>query len=292
MAAKLLRATALITPRWRLAISDLSFEPHADAYKQVPSTQGDSSVQAKHALHSGMLLLALETCDSRGSVALLRDDSVLAAETHDTTEDYSSWLLPAVERLLSSQGLSFRELSTYAVASGPGSFTGVRVGLTTVKAWSEVYRQRIAAVSRLEALGTYACSAAPFVAVFADAQRSQIFAALYRRHEEELQRIEEEMVIAPAQFLEWVIATVAGQRVEWISLDPKCMVSTEQWASRVALGETIRVIAPVLAPAVGRLGQRFAQQGRLVDALTLDANYVRRSDAELLWKGASGGFRP
>ena len=237
-----------------------------------------------------MLLLALDTCDARGSVALLREESTLSIEIHDTQEDYSSWLLPAVQRVLDSGHATFHELSAYAVASGPGSFTGVRLGLTTVKAWSEVYGQRIAPVSRLKALATYASGRAPYVAAFTDAQRSQLFGALYRRQENVLQRVDEEVVIAPDKFLQWVTEASAGQRIEWISPDPKCLTNVPQWTSRMALAETIRIVAPVLAPAVGRLGYRMAQQNRLIDALSLDANYVRRSDAELLWKGAASGY--
>ena len=248
-----------------------------------------------------MLLLALDTCDSRGSVAVLRDDRVLGLQVHDTPEDYSSWLLPAVWRLLEAATLSFSDISAYAVASGPGSFTGVRVGLTTVKAWSEVYGQPIAAVSRLEALASYSSSRSPedaapasrrpaasFVAVFTDAHRNQVFGALYRNQTGGLQRVEEELVISPEEFMDWVFGIVGDQRVEWISPDPKCITSTPQWSARMAVAETIRVISPVLAPAVGHLGYRLAQENRVIDALALDANYVRRSDAELLWKGAFG----
>ena len=248
-----------------------------------------------------MLLLALDTCDSRGSVAVLRDDRVLGLQVHDTPEDYSSWLLPSVRRLLDAAALSFSDISVYAVASGPGSFTGVRVGLTTVKAWSEVYGQPIAAASRLEALASYSSNrsvvdvapasrqpAAPFVAVFTDAHRNQVFGALYRNQTGGLQRVEEELVISPEKFMDWVFGIVGDQRVEWISPDPKCITSTPQWPARMAAAETIRVISPVLAPAVGHLGYRLAQENRVIDALALDANYVRRSDAELLWKGAFG----
>jgi tRNA threonylcarbamoyladenosine biosynthesis protein TsaB len=236
-----------------------------------------------------MLILALDTCDSRGSVAVLRDDRVLALQVHETQEDYSSWLLPAARRVLDDASVSFPDLSAYAVASGPGSFTGVRVGLTTVKAWSEVYGQPIAAVSRLEALATYSSSASPFVAVFTDAQRSQLFGVVYRRETNGLQRVDEEVVISPEKFMDWVIGLVGGQRVAWISPDPKCITSTPQWPSRMALSETIQVVSPVLAPAVGHLSHRMALENRLTNALSLDANYVRRSDAELLWKGASSG---
>jgi tRNA threonylcarbamoyladenosine biosynthesis protein TsaB len=145
-----------------------------------------------------VLILALDTCDVRGSVAILRDESLLQLAPHTTNEDYSSWLLPSVTAVLTSAGLTLRDIDLYAVAAGPGSFTGVRVGLTTVKAWSEVYGRPIAAVSRLEAIASESNAASPYVAAFIDARRNQIFAALYRRRAAALlDRVDDEMVIAP-----------------------------------------------------------------------------------------------
>jgi tRNA threonylcarbamoyladenosine biosynthesis protein TsaB len=135
--------------------------------------------------------LALDTCDARGGVALLCDDSILHAEAHNSPEDYSSWLLPAVTRVLTAASITLPQVELFAAAAGPGSFTGVRVGLTTVKAWSEVYARPIAAVSRLEAVASESAGSAPYVAAFIDARRNQIFAALYRRQGTTLERIDE-----------------------------------------------------------------------------------------------------
>ena len=99
-----------------------------------------------------MDFLLLDTADARGCVAVFRDAQLLATLPHPAAEDFSSWLLPAVHRALAQNRLSLGSLDGYAVCSGPGSFTGLRVGLTTVKAWAEIYRKPIAAVSRLEAL--------------------------------------------------------------------------------------------------------------------------------------------
>ena len=150
-----------------------------------------------------VLILALDTCDARGAIALLRDEALLHAEPHTTAEDYSSWLLPGISRVLTPAGLTLRDIELYAVAAGPGSFTGVRVGLTTVKAWSEVYGRPIAAVSRLEAVAAASTGSSPNVAAFIDARRNQIFAALYRRQAASLERVDDEMVIAPDKFLDW-----------------------------------------------------------------------------------------
>ena len=234
-----------------------------------------------------MLLIALDTCDSKGSVAVLRDAVALHTIVHESADDYSSWLLPAVQAVLQATGIALADLDAYAVAAGPGSFTGVRVGLATVKAWAEVYGRPIAAVSRLEALATLASDAAPYVAAFADGRRGQLFAALYRRRNGALERLEEETVIAPDRFVAWAGDTAGNDRIEWISCDPACLLQTPFWAKRQAAGETLQTVSPFLAPAIGRLGHRLALENRLTDAASLDANYVRRTDAEVLWKDES-----
>ena len=229
-----------------------------------------------------MLLLALDTCDPHGSVAVLRNDQALQTVAHDGSEDYSSWLLPAVQRALQAAGVVMTDLDAYAVAVGPGSFTGVRVGLTAVKAWAEVYAHRIASVSRLEALATQASGKEPYIAAFADARRGQVFGALYRRGPV-LDRIGDEMVIAPEKFLAWTAETAATDEIHWISMDPMCLTETEAWHARRSTREIVSTASTLLAAIIGRIGHRLAVQNRLTDALALDANYVRRSDAEIFW---------
>ena len=254
-----------------------------------------------------MNLLALDTCDSRGSVSVLHDDQVLHTVEHDTADDYSIWLLPAIDCALQASGVTFGDIDVYVAASGPGSFTGVRVGLTTVKAWSEVTGKPIVGVSRLEALaGQAAAAAGDFVAAFTNAQRKQIFGALYRRPSNgggnTLNRIGEENVIAPDAFLAWAVENSAAATLRWISTDPEMLSETEAWAARQKSGAAgaedsgsmdkgagrsaeirIESASPILAPAIGKLGYHMATLKQFVDPLRLDANYVRRSDAEVSW---------
>lgn len=235
-----------------------------------------------------MILLAIDTCDARGSVAVLRDAAVLQEAIHDSAEEYSSWLLPAVEGVLKAAGLKLQDVEVYAAACGPGSFTGVRVGLTSVKAWSEVYRRPIAAVSRLEALAAQSMEDTPYVAAIVDAHREQVFGALYQRNGNGLQRIEDEAVIAPRQFVEWVGERVGSERVAWVSPDMECVAGEEGWAARVENGDRVVRVEAKFAPTIGKIGYEMALEKRLTDALTLDANYVRRTDAEIFWKGGVG----
>lgn len=238
-----------------------------------------------------MIVLAIDTCDLRGSVAVLRDKAVLKVIAHESPEDYSTWLLPAVRECLEGSGLRMVDVEAYAAAAGPGSFTGVRVGLTSVKAWAEVYGKKIAAVSRLEAMATEA-TCERWVAAFADAQRGQIFGAVYQRSGKGLLRAGDEMVIEPGKFVEAAGAFAGSDRISWVSTDAECVVSNEAWKSRDLRGERIETVSSVRAPMIGRLGLAALAAGRFTDAVGLDANYVRRSDAEIFWKGGAKSAVP
>lgn len=238
-----------------------------------------------------MLILALDTCDSRGSVALLQGAQVLEVLAHEAAEEYSSWLPRAVEQVLKAAGQCMQTVEAYAVASGPGSFTGLRVGLTTVKAWSEVFGRPIAAVSRLEVLASQAEEGAKIVAAFVDAHREQVFGALYARKDGRLERVEDEMVVAPGKFVDWVGERSGAERVAWVSPDPEHITYQEAWREREKAGEKVQKVSAVFAPVIGRIGYQKLLENRGADALTLDADYVRRSDAELFWKGGSGHGR-
>jgi tRNA threonylcarbamoyladenosine biosynthesis protein TsaB len=239
-----------------------------------------------------VIVLAIDTCDSRGSVAVLRDDPVLKVVVRETEEDYSSWLLPAVRECLESSGLQMEQVDAYAAAAGPGSFTGVRVGLTSVKAWAEVYRKRIVAVSRLEALAAEASVETAWVAAFFNAQRGQVFGAVYQRTGAGLARSGDEMVIAPGRFVEAAAEVSHDEKIAWVSMDPECITTDEAWKAREMLGEKVESVSAVLAPKIGRMGLAALAEGHFTDALALDANYVRRSDAEIFWKGGTKSAAP
>ncbi len=234
-----------------------------------------------------MIVLSIDTCDVRGSVAVLEDEVVLAVLSHETKEEYSSWLLPAVSAVLGKAGVRMDAVGGYAVAAGPGSFTGVRVGLTTVKAWAEVYGKPVAGVSRLEAFAAQASRTSPSVAAFVDAQRGQLFGAVYRQDGSGLAKIGEEMVMAPAKFVETAVGLAHEEKITWVSPDAWVLRGEGAWRQREKRGESIEQISATLAGLLGQIGQRRLKEGKTTDALGLDANYVRRSDAEIFWKGGT-----
>ena len=232
-----------------------------------------------------MIVLAIDTCDAQGSVALLRGTGVLGSAIHAGIEDYSSWLLPAVESLLRSAELGLKDIELFAVAPGPGSFTGVRIGLTTVKAWSEVFGRPIVAVSRLEAIAGQAGSDAPYVASFIDAHRGQVFGALYRRSEDALELPGSETVGDTEDFVMAVDTQTGAAKVSWVSTCPAVLEGALAWQERAARGEQVLQATAALAPLIGKIGLQSVAKGKVLDALSLDANYVRRPYVEVSWKG-------
>jgi tRNA threonylcarbamoyladenosine biosynthesis protein TsaB len=238
-----------------------------------------------------LITLGIDTCEARGSVAVWRNGALAAMQQHETAEDYSSWLLPAVENCLRGAQADLASVEVFAAATGPGSFTALRVGITAVKAWAELYRRPVCGVSRLEVMARTVNRDAGFVAASFDAQRGQIFGGLYRvRPDRNLALVEQEMVIAAQEFLEWAGERTGGETIQWVTLDPALLESAPGWRKRADRGESLMICGKGLAAGVAELGEERALRNEVSDALHMDANYVRRSDAEIFWKdpGAHG----
>ena len=237
-----------------------------------------------------VLVLALDTSSPSGSLAVLRDEKVIGVVSTATGEVYSSRMFRELDFLLGELSLRMEEFELFAVAAGPGSFTGLRVGLAAVKGWAEVYRKPIAAVSALEAVAVQAHSSAALIAPVLDARRGQLYFGLYRRasdgapSESRLTLDGEEYVMTPAEFFEAFRERGRGAEFAIVTPQPELFSGVASRDEIAKLGAAVDPASSVLAPFIGQLGFRQEQRGALADPLTLDANYVRRTDAELHWK--------
>lgn len=244
-----------------------------------------------------MITLAVDTSTRSGSLALLRDLSLLASSAISPDQRYSVTFLPELEKLLAGAAISQNQIDLFSVSAGPGSFTALRIGLTAVKAWAEIFGKPIAVTSSLEAVAALAIldssglpGAVPpsgvlgrgLVAAVMDARQGLIFGGTYRRPlngGDLLECVGDEVLAAPDEFLGMVIDRAAGASVLIATPSPD--------AVRPALARSALQSSPVvevsseLAPAIGRLGYNKALRGEVVDALRLDANYIRRPDAEV-----------
>jgi tRNA threonylcarbamoyladenosine biosynthesis protein TsaB len=243
-----------------------------------------------------MLTLALDTSSPTGSIAVLRESECQGIVSTRSDEAYSSRLFRQIQFLLDDLSLKLEEFDLFAVCAGPGSFTGLRVGLAAVKGWAEVYKKPIAAVSGLEAVAAQSRCGVDLVVPVLDARRSQLYFRKYRRQDATMPNSctaeTEECVMTPEEFLQeltdWrkqsesVTATMAIVTPEPALLGARMeeFRASNAWARNIPVEQ----VSSVLAPYIGQLGILRAKQGQLTDALSLDANYVRRSDAELKWK--------
>jgi tRNA threonylcarbamoyladenosine biosynthesis protein TsaB len=229
-----------------------------------------------------MLVLAIDTSSQVGSVAALRDTELLGVVSSDSEETHSTRLFRELKTLLKAHHLDMPAFDLYAVAAGPGSFTGVRVGLTAVKGWAEVYGKPVVAVSALEAVAAQAPDFVPLVASVIDARRGQIYAGVYESACGERRRRGEDVVMPPGECFDYLRSQVGGEPVVFAT-------PSSEWFGKLLAespfhGAKIEAVSAVLAPAIGRIGLERARRGEAVEAASLDAHYVRRSDAELLWK--------
>src|SRR5947208_11628900 len=127
------------------------------------------------------VVLALDTTTPAGSVAFVEDDRVEDERRGDASRTHAERLPGEVVNVLDARGLSAADVDLFAVAAGPGSFTGLRIGIATIQGLALTTGKRIVAVSALEALAQSAGSApGTFIAAWMDACRHDVFAALYR----------------------------------------------------------------------------------------------------------------
>ncbi len=228
-----------------------------------------------------MLGLAVDTSTPAGSLAIFEDARLRGVIGTWEPETYSSRLFRQLDFLLGELDLAIDRFDLFAVTTGPGSFTGLRVGLTAVKAWAATLEKPVAPVSVLEAIAAQSRSCRPTVVPFLDARRGQVFAGIYRRADGVPEPAGPEVVFTPAELLEWLAPQVVADQTVLVSPTPEVLLEALP-DSRLA-SCPVEAVSPFLAAELSRLAMIRVQQGRLTDALRLDANYVRQSDAELKW---------
>ena len=185
-----------------------------------------------------MTILALDTTSARASLALRHDGVTLAQLTLDSADGYAHLIFQAIARLLADAAVQLHEIDCFATASGPGSFTGVRVGLAAVKGLAAALGKPAVGISNLRALASFG-NLRPVI----DARRGEVYTAVY---DADL----------------WLVSPETVGPFTDLPITP----APENLAAGVAL----------CAEMDGPAGWQ--------DPAALDANYVRRADAELFWK--------
>ncbi len=215
------------------------------------------------------VILSIDTTSEFGSIALTEQDRVVEEVLLHSPDGFGHILFQHLEQMLARHGVGVNEMECFAAASGPGSFTGVRVGLAAVKGLAEAAGKKVVAVSNLRALAYFGSAA--LRAVVLDARRGEVYGAVYNN------RLEVVIPEAVLKFSDW-LKTLPASSYEFVSTDFSPFQGHVDPAIPV-------VTAPrALAAAVGSIAWSEFAAGRAGDPEEIDANYVRRSDAELFWK--------
>jgi tRNA threonylcarbamoyladenosine biosynthesis protein TsaB len=232
-----------------------------------------------------VLILCLDTSSLSGSVAVLRDHALIGVISTRGEENYSSRMFRQLGFLLSDLTLTLDQFDLFAVSAGPGSFTGLRVGLTAAKGWAEVYKKPVVGVSSLEAVATQSRLTATMVVPVLDARRGQIYFGIYRRGGEGLALDGDEFVATPEEFATKLRAAARDSTLSVITSDAELISGlAPHFDAGLAGLVAFETGSSVLAPFIGNISYERASRGKVSDALTLDANYIRRTDAEMHWK--------
>jgi tRNA threonylcarbamoyladenosine biosynthesis protein TsaB len=250
-----------------------------------------------------MLILALDTTTRTGSVALARDGVLVGAYSGDGSRTHAARLPGDILALLGQHGVRLPEIDLYAVAAGPGSFTGLRIGIATIQGLAFANEKPVVAVSALEALahsleeaglktrstgeaGLKPCSTGAaveqgfspaLVGAWIDAQRGEVYAELFAFPS--LGVVEPPLVGEPAVACDAWSEHVSRQR-GLLLIGDGALAYRAVVEARLP-GTIVAPRVPLLAPALARLAAEAAQRGLATPPHAIRPLYVRRPDAEL-----------
>jgi tRNA threonylcarbamoyladenosine biosynthesis protein TsaB len=218
-------------------------------------------------------VLAVDTTAEFGSIALAEEGAVIEEVLLHSPEGFGQILFPRIAQLLARHDRRLQDIDCFAGLAGPGSFTGVRIGLTAVKGLAEATGRPAVAVSNLRALAWV--GSRELRATVLDARRGEIYGAVY---DAALRPVAAEVVMP---FPDWLAGLPAGE-LEFLSTD--FTPFRNALAGTRFEGALVTTVPRALAGAAACIAASAWRAGAARDPAAIDANYVRRSDAELLWK--------
>jgi tRNA threonylcarbamoyladenosine biosynthesis protein TsaB len=228
-----------------------------------------------------MLLLSTDTSGRQGSIALARAGDATQSDGVEVIEvvaldggAFSAQLVPQIADLLARHGFGKQEIDGFIVASGPGSFTGLRVGLAAIKALAEISRKPIVAMSLLEALAIISGLQGSVRAVL-DAGREEVYCGEYEVTVDAAKLVREEL-LNKEEFL------VKARNAKMVTSNDKLADAAR------AAGLAVTPVRMIDAGTIACLGWRKLQTDDTVSPEQLEANYIRRTDAEILAKPSAG----
>lgn len=228
-----------------------------------------------------MKILAIETSTVAGSIAVLDDETGLIAEVRtDIKIVHAERLMPSIEWILMSSRVSIEDIGAFAISIGPGSFTGLRIGLSTAKGFAYATGKPLIPVPTLDAFARTIPFSSYTVCPMLDARKNEVYTALYKWEGPVIKKILPETAISPEALLKEldgpVLFTGEGTRRYKEMIMDKLKTN--------ALFAPPSKMTPA-ASTVAEIALEEIKQGVTTDPVSLVPFYIRKSEAELKWKG-------
>ena len=227
-----------------------------------------------------MKALAIETATMAGSIAVIEDDTLIGEVRINVKIAHSERVMTSVKWLLTASNLSINDIDAFAVSIGPGSFTGLRIGLSTAKGLSYAAKKPIVAVPTLDAFARRLRFPAYPVCPMLDARKNEVYAGLYKWDDDKYSKIIPETAIAPADLLR----DIKGRTIfmgEGAKIYRELII--EKLRSDALFASPSDMIPS--AASVAEIALEKLKEGITADPASLVPFYLRRAEAEIRWKG-------
>ena len=222
-----------------------------------------------------MKILALDSSAVVASVALCEDETLLAEYTINNGNTHSETLLPMIETLLSHFGITVNDVDLFAASTGPGSFTGVRIGTATLKGLAFAKETPCVGISTLEALAENAAAFSGLVCPVMNARRSQVYTALFRSDGQTLTRLVPDSALAIAALDE--LLSAYGEPVIFVGDGYRITLDALKKTEAREIPDRLRHQS---AYSVAQVARRVYKSGNATDDASLSVTYLRLSQAE------------
>jgi tRNA threonylcarbamoyladenosine biosynthesis protein TsaB len=223
-----------------------------------------------------VLILAVDTTNRHGSIAVVDDDRVLSLIVGDDSRTHGERLPAEIARALDEAHVDRHQIDLLAVSTGPGGFTGLRIGLAAVQGLALTLGKPVVGISAMDALAAQVREPVRFIAPWIDAQRGDVFAALIDAIER--RTIESPVAAHPVAVLEQWHRRIGATPTMFIG---DATMRDGEAIARIGGGEWRTQLHEPLAPHVARLARGAAGEGKAGPPHALTPLYVRRPDAEI-----------
>ncbi|GAB6182771.1 tRNA (adenosine(37)-N6)-threonylcarbamoyltransferase complex dimerization subunit type 1 TsaB [Thermodesulfovibrio hydrogeniphilus] len=223
-----------------------------------------------------MRILGIDTSTKYARLAIVEDGVLIACSLMQFMASHSEKLIPEIAHMLEIMEISLETIDCYALTVGPGSFTGLRVAVSTVKGLSFATRKPVIAVSTLEIIARGLPFANHQICPILDARKKELYAALFKWQEDKLIRIREDSIVSIDSLVDWIEEKTIFLG-EGVNIYKDRLM--EKLGNNAIFAENLHGIPnPALVAIVG---EEKAKRGEFVHAHHLEPLYLRKSEAEI-----------